>query len=99
MNGEAIFSTRPWKHAEGTTTEGIPIRFTCKKNILYVILLGKPEKDEILIENLGGEDISQVNLLGVEESLSCRTKGDDLIINLSEKIEDSPAIVFKIVLK
>jgi len=99
VNGEAIFSTRPWKRAEGITTEGIPIRFTCKKNYLYVILLGNTEKNELVIEDLGKEEISQINLLGFEENLSWRAEGDDLIILLSGKIDDSPAISFKIALK
>ncbi|MHA2393889.1 MAG: alpha-L-fucosidase, partial [Promethearchaeota archaeon] len=98
VNGEAIFGTRPWKHAEGTTTENIPIRFTLNKNILYAILLGKPERNELIIENLAIEEISQINILGVEENLSWRTQEDNLIISLPEKLDDSPAVSFRITL-
>ncbi|MFW9785048.1 MAG: alpha-L-fucosidase, partial [Candidatus Heimdallarchaeota archaeon] len=99
VNGNAIFNTRPWNRAEGTTTEGIPVRFTRNKEILYAILLGKPEKEEILINNLGGEEISQVNLLGVEENLVWRPEGNDLFIKIPNSIEHSPAISFKIAFK
>ena len=99
VNGEAIFNTRPWKRAEGTTTEGIPIRFTSKKNIIYVIILGKPEKYEIIIKDLGSEDIFQVFLLGVEESLKWRKEEDNLNINLIKNNEDSPVISLKLTLK
>jgi len=98
VNGEAIFGTRPWKRAEGSTTEAISVRFTHKKDNLYVILMEKPERDELTIENLDIEDISQVNQLGVEENLHWRTEDGNLIISLPEKIEDSPAISLKIAL-
>ncbi len=98
VNGEAIFRTRPWNHAEGTTTEAIPVRFTNNKENLYVIVMGKPEKDEIIIEDLDIKEISEVNLLGIEENLQWRMKDNNLIIKLPEKIEDSPAISFKIIL-
>ncbi|MHA2038171.1 MAG: alpha-L-fucosidase, partial [Promethearchaeota archaeon] len=48
VNGEAIFGTRPWKRAEGITTEDIPIRFTQKEEIIYAILMGKSINDKII---------------------------------------------------
>jgi alpha-L-fucosidase len=96
VNGDAIFGTRPWNRAEGTTTEAIPIRFTCKKDDLYVILMGKPESDEVIIENLNIEDIFKLSLLGVEENLEWMNENNNLIISLPEKIENSPAISFRI---
>ena len=63
-NGEAIFSTRPWKvsgegpvrEKEGTSYDnerGLPntsedIRFTTKGNVLYAVLLGWPEKQAVI---------------------------------------------------
>ncbi|MFX1324682.1 MAG: alpha-L-fucosidase C-terminal domain-containing protein [Promethearchaeota archaeon] len=94
-----MFNTRPWNRAEGTTIKGIPVRFTRNKNILYAILLGKPENEEILIKELGGEEISQVDLLGVEENLNWRPEGNDLFIKIPKGIEDSPAFSFKITFK
>ncbi len=96
VNGDAIFCTRPWKRAEGITTEGIPIRFTCKDQFLYVILLGKPEKDELVIEDLGTEKISQINLLGFKDDLIWRTDSNNLAIKLPKEKIDSLVISFKI---
>ncbi|MHA1915500.1 MAG: alpha-L-fucosidase [Promethearchaeota archaeon] len=96
VNGDAIFGTRPWKYAEGITTDGIPIRFTHKGNDLYVILIGKPESSEVIVENLNSENISKVKLLGIEEDLPWRLENGNLIIELLKKIEDSPAISFKL---
>ena len=98
VNGDAIFGTRPWSRAEGTTKEAIPVRFTCKKGVLYVILMDTPENDEICIENLDLKEISKINLLGVEENLLWRTEEDNLIITLPENTKDSHAISFKIAL-
>ncbi len=96
VNGEAIFGTRPWKYAKENTTEGISVRFTQKNKILYVILMGKPETEEITIENIKLKNISQINLLGNEETLSWRMQNSNLIITLPQKIEISSAISFKI---
>jgi len=99
VNGEAIFGTRPWKYAEGTTKEAIPVRFTCKENTIYIILLGIPKKKEIIIENISLEPISNIKLLGIEDQLSWKQKNGNLIIKLPAKTEESPAITFKTELK
>jgi alpha-L-fucosidase len=96
VNGDAIFGTRPWERAEGTTIEEKSIRFTQKEKFLYVIFMGNPEKKEVGIVNLNIKNISKVNLLGVEENLQWRMEDNNLIIELPEKIEESPAISFKI---
>ena len=41
-NDEAIYGTRPWTRAEAVTTDGLPVRFTCRGTDLYVIALGRP---------------------------------------------------------
>ncbi len=96
VNGEAIFGTRPWESAIGSTTEGISLRFTQKDDSLYVILMGKLETDEITIENINIKNISQINLLGNEENLNWRMQKSNLIIILPQKIEISPAFSFEI---
>lgn len=96
VNGEAIFGTRPWKRAKGNTLEGIPVRFTQKNELLFIILMGKPETDEIHIENINLKKISQVNLLGNEKNLKWRVQNSNLIITLPQKIEISPAISFRV---
>jgi len=96
VNGEAIFGTRPWKHAEGTTLESIPVRFTQKNEYLYAILMGKPNTESITLENLNLEGISEVDLLGNEENLSWRFEKTNLIIQLPLKMEETLAIAFRI---
>ena len=96
INGEAIFGSRPWEHAEGMTIEGTAVRYTHKNDTLFVILMGKPQTNTITIENLNLEEISRVNILGKKENLSWKKEKDNLIINLPNNIEDTPAISFKI---
>lgn len=99
VNGEAIFGTRPWERAEGNTTEDIPIRFTRKEENIYAILMGKPKSDEIIIVDLALENVSKINLLGIEGELVWKEANTNLVIKLPDKILDSPAISFRIVLK
>lgn len=96
VNGEAIFGTRPWKRAEGTTSEGIPIRFTKKSNNIYAILMNEPLENRISIQDMNFTSINSVKLLGWEEKLKWKQKDGNLIIDLPEDIEESPAIAFKI---
>ncbi|MFW9882315.1 MAG: alpha-L-fucosidase [Candidatus Thorarchaeota archaeon] len=99
INGEAIFGTRPWERAEGTTLDGISVRFTSKENILFVVIMEKPKNNEVIIEDLNLEGISNVFLLGIKEKLDWSIENSNLMIVIPKKIEDSPAISFKIVLK
>jgi len=96
VNGEAIFSTKPWERAEGRTLESIPVRFTQKNESLYAILMGKPETDSITLENLNLESISEVVLLGYEENLSWKLENSNLTIQLPKKLEETLAIAFRI---
>lgn len=94
-NGEAIFGTRPWVEAEGTTREETDIRFTEKDGAVYAILLDKPSGEQMVIENVFlGED-SQVRMLGHSEPLQWQQQGRGLRVNLPSQIESSPAYAFK----
>jgi alpha-L-fucosidase/DNA-binding FadR family transcriptional regulator len=42
-NGTAVYGTRPWESAETTTAEGVPVRFTCSGDTLYVHLLAQAD--------------------------------------------------------
>ncbi len=98
INGEAIYGTRPWNHAEGTTLEGISVRFTQKDEIIFAILLGKPKPntDVITIENLEISEGSSIELLGIGKNLSWKQESNNLIITLPQGIGETEAISFKI---
>ncbi|NKB66455.1 MAG: alpha-L-fucosidase [Candidatus Latescibacteria bacterium] len=103
INGEAIYDSRPWKvYGEGATKVGEgsftdtkrqnftsrDIRFTTRGDALYVVLLGWPENDEVLIQSLSNQlrlypqDIGRVELLGSEARLQWSRSSRGLRVKL-----------------
>jgi alpha-L-fucosidase len=89
-NGEALYGTRPWKRAEGTTAEGLPVRFTAKDGTLYAVLLGRPEGPTVTLKDLPLEASPKARLLGAGPLQTVR-KGTDLFFTFSERLPDEPA--------
>lgn len=96
VNGDAIFDTRPWVVAEGSTSEGIPVRFTQKGDAIYAILLDTPRGDQVTITSLRGSRNTAVYLLEREGPLDWRQDGDDLTIALPGGVAQAPAHTFRI---
>ncbi len=108
IHGEAIFNTRPWKRAEGTTTNGIPIRFTTGDNSLYVIFLDTPPVLRIGIANLqlndvprpklpkGQEDELTVSLLGCEREIEWSANERQFAANIPGSFRPTGPSVLKI---
>jgi alpha-L-fucosidase len=97
VNGEAIYGTRPWSvYGEGPTREEIgswtnqdgeygfksgDIRFTCKGNVLYAILLEWPGS-EITINSFKDIKINKLSMLGSDENIQWQQKEDGLTVCL-----------------
>jgi alpha-L-fucosidase len=96
VNGEAITGTRPWRRAEGKTSEGIDVRFTRGGDALYAILLDRPQGTQVVIESLHAAEGCSVSLLGVGGSLPWRQEGEHLKITLPDRLWDSPAYAFRL---
>ena len=117
VNGEAIYGTRPWKvYGEGPTKvipgsfadtrrgkfTGRDIRFTVKGNDLYGIVLGRSEKDEIIIQSLSptlrlfNRDITGVKVLGVDENVQWIRDESGLRVKIPEKLNTELPFVIKI---
>ncbi len=95
VNGEAIFGTRPWLTAEGTTSEGIGVRFTQKDGSLYATLLDTPKAGKITLEKLGAADGTSISLCGDSSTLSWTQQDSNLTVALPP-LENAPAYVLKI---
>lgn len=93
-NGEAIYGTRPWRRAEGKTGDDLPVRFTCKGDVLYAIVLGKPGGGEMTLRDVPAHEDAIVTLLG-HGPVAWRKAGDDMVIVLPT-LDDAPAISFSI---
>ena len=99
INGEAIYATRPWKvfgegehQAQGGAFHGAgrldarDVRFTRNKrgDVVYAIVLGWPDGDSFVINNLGTASSAQpgkienVELLGSRERLDWKQTAESL---------------------
>jgi len=95
-NGEAIFATRPWMRAEGSTENGIDVRFTQNENVLYATLMDTPSATKIRINELSVADNAIITLLGSNIPLTWQQTGSDLTIMLPDKLPNAPAHSIKI---
>ena len=94
-NGEAIFATRPWTRAEGTTGDGTPVRFTrsADGSTVYAIVLGPVAAGELVLPNVGFAP-SAVRLLGVDGTLASTTVGADVHVTVPPVAPASAAYAF-----
>lgn len=95
VNGDAIYGTRPWKRAEGRTTDGTDVRFTSKQNSLFAILLKTPAAEQITIESLKAPEGMRVELLGADGPLDWQQAGSALTIQFGRRLAHSPAVSLK----
>lgn len=95
VNGAAIFGSRPWTRAEGTATDGTPVRFTATTDgtTLYAIVLGALPAGELTIPAVGAAPAS-VRLLGSGATIAWTSRGGDLAITVPRDAPVQPASVF-----
>lgn len=96
QNGEAIYGTHPWTHAEGATADGLGIRFTQKDSDVYATLLGKPQSRVITVKSISPAAGTRIFLLGDREPLTWSQQGGDIRVNLPATLPGQYAYVLKI---
>ena len=95
-NGEAIFGTRPWRRYDGTTADGVAVRFTANTDALFAILLGQPDPDGISLQlDVPGRK-AEVELLGAEAAPVASYEGGRLMVRPGGALPKSPAHVLRI---
>src|SRR3984893_4568132 len=72
----------PGKLAEGTTSEGIRLRFTQTDSAVYATMLGKPKTDSITLKSLAPKAGTLIYLLGEAKPLAWSQQGADTPITL-----------------
>ena len=92
VNGEAIFGTRPWAIADTVTTEGTQVRFTARDGDVYAILLDVTGR-EFGIRGIDATGVSEVRLLGIDESIDWQVDEGMLVVRLPERLAVAPAHV------
>ena len=86
-NGEAIYETRPWQRAEGETKSGLTVRFTKAHGNLYVILLGTPDGQTVVLPGLKPAPTTEVTYLPTDTRATVAPDAPDAE-GLSFKIEE-----------
>jgi alpha-L-fucosidase len=95
LNGEAIFDTRPWQRAEGKTSDGLDVRFTCKSHMMYAIVLGQA-KTTVRLEGFKAMPSTTVHLLGHDVPLQWQQRDKGVEINLPTNLREAVAQSFRI---
>ncbi len=96
VNGAAIFGTRPYTRAEGTTTADLGVRFTRKGDTAYAILMGTPAESNLSVVGLRAADGTTVRLLGHAAPLTWTQDGDNLTVTLPPGIKPDAAHTLEI---
>lgn len=95
INGEAIYSTRPWSQSEDGN-----VRFTSSKDnkTLYAISLEKPGDNNLTIQVLNNSKmrVNSVELLGYKGTVKWKQKADGLHIIFPSTVPCENAWSFKI---
>ncbi len=96
-NGDAIFGTRPWERAEGTTAAGQAVRFTQRGDgaVVYAIVLGALPADIVVLDDLALTP-SAVRLLGHDGTVPWSRSGQALRLEIPVPPAPDAAHVFAI---
>jgi alpha-L-fucosidase len=96
QNGEAIYDTTPWTHAEAKSAEGDALRFTRKGDDLYVTVLGTPKAGTITIADLSAKAGVPIVQLGDNSELGAKVQDNGTRIVLREPLKGKYAYSFKL---
>jgi alpha-L-fucosidase len=95
-NGEAIYETRPWQRAEGETADGLPVRFTTAHGNLYVILLGTPDHQTVVLPGLKIEPDTEVRYLATDTVARVSQEAEKLSFEIVEPWAPFAAHAFRV---
>ena len=96
-NGAAIYGSQPWIRPDGTTEDGVPVRFTVGSDgALYATLLGTPGERSVVIPDLAPAPSADVRLLGFDDTLPWTKAGDGIRVDLPDVPSSSPAPVVRV---
>jgi alpha-L-fucosidase len=96
-NGAAIYGSRPWTRAEGTTGEGHDVRFTLGPDgAVYAIVLGNPGSAEVELLDVTVPAGGTVELLGHDGPLAHRVAATGIVVDLPGRPADAPALTLRI---
>ena len=95
QNGDAIYGTKPWTRATGSSNEGIDVRFTQKNGDLNAILLGKPKQSEVTLIGVAAKPGTPLHLLGYAQPLKWSADGGNMRVALPADLPGQYAYVLQ----
>jgi alpha-L-fucosidase len=95
QNGDAIYGTKPWTRATGSSNEGIDVRFTQKNGDLNAILLGKPKQSEVTLIGVAAKTGTPLHLLGYAQPLKWSADGGNMRVALPADLPGQYAYVLQ----
>lgn len=95
-NGPAIYGTRMWERAEGTTGEGQDVRFTASGDAVNAIVLGVPSTAEVELVDVAVPSGGTVHLLGHDAPLPYAATGAGTVVTLPGRPAEAPALTLRI---
>jgi alpha-L-fucosidase len=97
VNGDAIFKTRPWTRATGSTSDGTEMRFTQSRDgtRTYAIVMGALPSGSVTLVDVGAA--SSVRLLGAPDPLEATPSGADLRVTLPATLVPQAAYVIELI--
>ncbi|MDZ4766907.1 MAG: alpha-L-fucosidase [Chloroflexota bacterium] len=91
INGDAIYSTRPWSQSDAVTTDGAQVRFTQKDGAIYATVLGGVLGGTVTITGAPLAGVTGVEWLGHREALDFAHHDGGLQITLPDVGADARA--------
>jgi alpha-L-fucosidase len=96
VNGRAIYGTHPWNRAEGTSVEGVPVRFTQGDSSVFAILLGDVKGSFVTLKSLKPAPATKIYLSGTEKPLQWSQQDGDIRIELPAPLTGQYAYALRI---
>jgi alpha-L-fucosidase len=95
VNGDAIHGTRPWLRPDGTTGDGLDVRYTASADAVHAIVLGSLPGPDVVLDLVleGGAD---VRLHGHHRALPWEEVPGGSRIDLPERPAESPAFALQV---
>jgi alpha-L-fucosidase len=94
-NGEAIYSSRPWKKASAVANDSTQVRFTQKDSSIYMIFLERPKQSDITVPDLRFNSATKVSLLGHDAAISWQQDGNGVRLSFPANANSQHAYTFK----
>ncbi len=90
-NGEAIYGTRPWDRAEGTTTSGVGVRFTrnAETGTVYVFFMDGISAEPVTIRDMRIAGTASARDVATNQPVALQEKGEHLTLHLPGPAHDA----------